>query len=227
MPNSYFQSYVRKHNYSRDFFHTVYERYITTYPAYPITYYAVDKSATIWEDDKFRGGNYEKNGVGELSGKKFKKIYDLPIFQLTSIQPSFDSGDLGITPKMSLQGSFSLPTIYGLNPTMEDVIDLNFGFQTDGNSKKVLYIISNIDTAHHGDEFNLYKCDIQVAAFTLLDIELQLSEIWRFYEPSKSILPATNANMLYKIIQRSEAVSDDLKAMFHKKTSFYLDKLEL
>lgn len=227
MPESYFQNYIRKHNYSSDYFHVAYERYVSTYPAFPINYYAVDTNNTIWEDDKFRGGSYEKTDVGELSGKKFKKIYELPIFQLSSIQPSMDSGDMGITTRNSLQGTFLIPQIYGLKPTMHDVVDLNFSFKNNGSPSKVLYIISNVEFAHHGDEFNIFKCEIQVAHFEKTDIEKQLSELWRFYEPSKSILPLTNTSILYKMISRSEQVSTNLNTMFHKSTSFYLDKLNL
>ena len=133
----------------------------------------------------------------------------------------------GLTVSSSLQGTFSLPQIYGLKPNIEDVIDLNFGLKNTGNPSKVLYIITNYDLAHHGDEFNLYKCDIKVAPFTKDDIEKQLTEIWKFYEPSKSILPYTNTSMLYKIIRRSEKNSDNLKNLYHGRTSLYLDKIYL
>jgi hypothetical protein len=225
MSDSYFQSYVRKYNYIQDYFHTVYERYITTYPAYPVNYYAVDRDNTIWHDTEFRGGTYDKNGVGELSGKKFKKILELPVFQLTSIQPTTDSAEFGITTKASLQGSLCIPQAYNLKPTMEDVIDINSGLKNTGNPSKVLYIISNIDYAHYGDEFNIYKCTIQVASFDKVDIETQLSSIWRFYGPSKTIIPASNAATLYKMIGRAEKISTDVKAMYHCNSSLYLDKL--
>lgn len=227
MSESYFQSYTRKHNYSLDYFHVAYERYVSTYPAFPVNYYAVDTVNSIWETDKFRGGSYEKTDVGEFSGKKFKKIYELPIFQLTPIQPSMDSGDMGLTTRGSLQGTFSLPQIYGLKPTPHDVVDLNFAFKNNGSPSKVLYVISNVEFAHHGDEFNIYKCEIQVAHFEKTDLEKQLSELWRFYEPSKSILPLNNCSILYKMISRSENISANLKNMFHKKTSFYLDELNI
>jgi hypothetical protein len=225
---SFFQTYTRRHNYISDYFHTVYERYISTYQSFPINYYSMDTSSTIWEEDRLRGGTYEKNGIGELSGKKFKKIYELPIFQLTSIQASYDSNEMGgLTLSGSMQGNFSLPQVYGLKPNKEDVIDLNFGFKNTGNPSKTLYIITNYDLAHHGDEFNLYKCDIKVAPFTKDDIEKQLTEIWKFYEPSKSILPYTNTSILYKMIRRAEKNSDNLKNLYHGRTSLYLDKIYL
>lgn len=224
---SFFQSYTRTHNYTSDYFHTLFERYITTHKAFPVNYYKIDTDSTIWEDDRFRGGTYEKFGVGELTGKKYKKIYELPVFQMSQIQPENDSGEMGITPNSTMQGTFVFPQMYDLKPTMEDVIDINFGFKNTGNPSKVLYIITNYGLAHHGEEFNMWKCDIKVAPFTKDDIEKQLTELWRFYEPTKTILPLTNASILYKIIRRSEINSENLKELFHKRTSLYLDKVYL
>lgn len=227
MSDSFFQSYTRKYNYIQDYFSTVYELYLKTHPAYPINYYAVDTSSTIWQDDEFRAGTYEKDGIGELSGKKFKKILELPIFQLTAIQPTLDSGEYGLTTKSSMQGSFVLPQAYNLKPTPGDFVDISYGLKNTGNPTKVMYIITNLEYAHYGDEFNLYKCTIQVAAPCRVDVEKHVSSIYRFYEPSKSIIPASNASILYKMIARAENISESMKSMYHCNTGFYLDKIYL
>lgn len=225
--STFFQEYTRRYNYISDYFHTAFERYISTYPAFPINYYAVDTTNSVWEDDQFRGGSYEKSGVGALSGKKFKKIYELPIFGMTPIQPAGDSGDMGITPRASMQGTMVLPEIYGLKPVAEDIIDINFGFKTVGTPNNVLYIITNVDYAHHGNEFNVYKCDIQVSSVCKTELDSQISKLYRFYEPSKTILPITNVSMLYKMISRSEKNSQNLKTLFNQKCGFYFDEVTL
>lgn len=225
--SSFFQSYTRRHNYISDYFNTAYERYISTYKAFPVNYYSIDTDDTVWDETRFRGGTYEKDDVGELSGKKFKKIYELPIFQMTQIQASYDSNDMGLTTASSLQGSFNLPQIYGLQPNIGDVVDINFGLKTNNSINKVLYIITNYDLSHHGDEFNLWKIDIKVANFTKMELENQLSKLLKFYEPTKSIIPFTNAALLYKIIRRVENNSINLKELYHNRTSFYLDKVYL
>ena len=223
--SSIFQPYIRKYNYIEEYFNAAYELYIKFYPAFPVNYYQLDTEESVIDTTGLRTGSYEKIGIGELSGYKWKKIYQLPIYGLDQITPEFDSGDSGYTAMESLRGTFNLPDIYGIKPKTNDIIDINFGLKKkNGNDIKILYVITNIATAHFGDYLNLYKCDIKVAPATKDELEKQLSKIYSFYEPTKTILPVSNAYILNKMLTRLSTLSDNLNHSFDDQRSLYFDE---
>jgi hypothetical protein len=217
--------WIRRYNYIEDYFHTVYEYYISHYPAYPVNYYSLDFDNSIYDDDMLLGGSYEKTGVGELSGIKFKKIISLPVFGTQAVQPSPDSAeDGGLHSSNSMMSSVLIPQIYDLKPVENDVLDINFGFKNTSKYTRALFIVTNVNLAHHGDQLNLYYLNLQIARFEKNELEKQISSYWQFYEPTKKILKLKNANLLTKITVKAEQNIENLKNCFDEKVNLYLEK---
>lgn len=226
--------YIRKYNYISDYFYTVYDMYIRVNKAFPVTYYSTDLENSILDDENSNvleggagllGGTYEKDGIGELSGKLFKKISMLPVHNMQTIQPTLETGDKGYHAGESLTATFDFPDVYGLKPLSGDVLNLNYGMNIDGKpDNRILYQVTNVNMSHFGQYLNVWQIQCRVAPFFIDDIEKQLSKFLAFNESTKTIIPTANANLLNNILKRSEKISYDLNTVFNKVVSLYFEK---
>jgi len=216
---------IRKYNYIEDYFHTVYELYAEEYvSAYPVTYYSINKEDTIWENEHINGGSYEKQGVGEWSGVKWRKIIMMPVFgveQLNMTQTSDERGGMTFQDGMTTQIIF--PSLYGLTPVENDIVDLSFGIKHPAKNQKGLFTIGNINISHQGDYFQIYQCRMRVSPFKKPDLEKQVNEDWMFYEHDKIIVPLEKGLMLTKLQMKSVELTDTINSsVFDSQSSFYL-----
>lgn len=229
--------YIRKYNYIEDYFYTVYDHYVKHYPSFPVVYYSTDTQYSIMDDEThtpatgstgLMGENYEKNGVGEYSGKKFRKIYMFPVHRLDTIQPTMDSGDKGFTALESLVTRFEFPDAYGLKPIPGDTINLNYGMDSPNKPKNdILYNITNYSTAHHGDYLTVYQLNAKVAPYDVNEIEKQISSVWAFYEPTKTIIPVSNASVLNKLLKKINVLSKNLNLNIHPQSNVYFQQKDV
>jgi hypothetical protein len=217
--------FIRKYNYIEDYFHTVYKLYAEEYvSAYPVTYYSINKESTIWDDDLINGGSYEKQGVGEWSGMKWRKIIMLPVFgveQVNMNQTSDERGGMTFAEGMSTQIIF--PSLYGLKPIENDVVDMSFGIDHPAKNQKNLYTITNINISHQGDYFQIYQCRLKVSPFKKPDLEKQVDEDWMFYEHNKIIVPLEKGLLLTQLQVKSVEITNMYnKDIFDNQSSFCL-----
>lgn len=226
------QPWIRKHNYSQDFFYTAYKLYAETHPSYPVDYYKINKDMSIMDDEyheergtpKMDSASYEKHNVGELSGVKFDKILSFPVHGLDAVQPSSESGERGgLSAYDSMVSKIDIPQIYNFTPIEGDAVDINFGLKQDGKNNDFMWVISKIDYAHFGDYLNIFRCTIVPAHFLTYDIEKQLNNIYMFFEPEKNVLPVSNATFLYKIISKMETNSRIMSDNFNKKINMIIN----
>lgn len=213
--------WIRRYNYIEDYFYTSYQLWVDLYSAYPITYYSLDFENSILDDDVLISATYEKIGVGELTGMRWKKINLLPVFGVEQIQPTGDSGEKGMGFQQSMYSSVSFPSVYGLKPCEWDVIDLNLGFKSSSVKISPIFVVSNVNLAHQNNYFNIYQCRLAVAPFTLVDIEKQVSSYYSFLEHEKKIFPLEISNSLLRIYERFEKVSNNLKNLFDDRSGLF------
>jgi len=219
--------WLRRFNYHSDYFHYVYELYATEYPAYPITYYSMDYDNSILEDQYLDGGTYEKNGLGPLSGKKWKKIMMFPVHNIEQIQPSFDPSEKGLILRDSETSSFTFPDVYGMKPVEGDFIIFDQGFMQQDINIKPMFVVSGLSLAHYGDYLNIYKCTVRVVGDFRSTIEQQISSYHMFLEFDKKIHRVDNAHILLEMERKNFNLSEKLRGLFHNPTGFYLQKEEL
>lgn len=225
---SNFQPWVRRYNYISDFFNTTYEIYVKNYPAFPVNYYRFNTEESVYDESELGGGSYEKLGVGEDSGYVWDKILMLPVFGLEQVYMQQDSAEMGgMNYRESMISVMNIPDIYGFRPVENDIIDISFGMKNTKNHNRALYVISNVNPAHFGEELQIYRCDIKAAPFDRSDIEKQIFKYYMFYDPIKEILPITNATLLNKITARSEIINSNLSELFNSQTNFYLETFTL
>lgn len=216
------QPWIRRYNYFSDYYNTVCNQYAKVYPGFPVTYYSVDWSSSVY-DIKLMAGSYEKNGVGLLTGIVFKKILLLPVFGIEQITPTNSGSERGLTMHDSETSMISFSSEYGLRPSEWDVIHFNQGFMSpDNNDNGPVFVVRNTNPATYGN-MTMWNCSIKAAPYTLGDVKKQISSEYMFLEFTKSIHRLDTAMILLKLQQRSESLSENLSDLFHS-TGFYLQE---
>lgn len=214
------QPWIRRYNYISDYYNTVYNTYTNVYAGYPVTYYSVDWKESVY-DTNLMAGSYEKNGVGSLTGIKFKKILLLPVYGIEQINPSNTGSERGLTMHDTETSTISFSTDYGLKPYEWDVIHFSQGFMSpDNNDDGPVFVVRNTNPATFG-RMTHWQCSIKVAPYRLGDVKKQISSEYMFLEFTKQIHRLDAAAILIKLQQRSDSLSEYLKDVFHN-TGFYL-----
>jgi len=216
--------WIRSFNYIEDYFRTLYELYSGAYIAsYPVTYYSINQKQTVWENDQLLTGSYEKVGVGSLSGVKWNSIHMFPVFAIESATPTTEQGEKGIQYYTNLNIQLSFPSIYGLIPIENDLVDLSFGYKVSSIDLKMLYIITSVQVAHVGDIFQMYRLSIKSAPITKDMLDKQIADRYYFYDYNKKIIPYSNTKRLLNMqLKYSELVEDINYNIFNPETGLYL-----
>jgi hypothetical protein len=218
------EPWVRRYNYIEDYFKFAYELYRNEYPAMPCTYYSLDFENSVMDKEILDAGAYERFGLGNLSGLKWKKILMLPVWNIDQVQPTYESSEKGLILQDSEWSQVTFPSTYGIKASELDFVLFEQDFaQTDLNIKP-LFVVTQINMAHYGDYFNMWQCRLKVV-HDRLSLEKQISSYWMFLEYSKMIYPAENANILLKLERKNKLLTDNLYSMYNENVGFYF-KLE-
>ena len=78
------QKYQRTYEYIHEYQRLVYDFYSKDVVAFLTTYYHIDTTNTIWDDENLMGGSYDR--VGEYSGTRYSKILLLPVYYTTVLR---------------------------------------------------------------------------------------------------------------------------------------------
>lgn len=215
--------WVRNYSYIGDYYNTLYEIYTKDYVGYPVTYYSVDFDKSIYDRDELEGGSYDKFGVGDLSGFKWKKIILLPVYGIEQIQPMFTGDEKGLTLSDSENTSCSFSESYGLLPNEWDVINFYQDFMFDYDvPTEPIFVVKNTSMATYG-KITHWKCDLKVAPFTLSDLENQVSEVLMFLEVTKKIYTIETAQEILKSLNMLQTIGRNyIPNIYDDKVCMYL-----
>jgi len=218
------EEWIRKYNYISDYYDTVYKLYSTTYPAYPVTYYQLDFDESIQDKETLMGGSYEKLGIGDLSGVKWRKILLLPVGNVEAVVPSQDASERGVTFDESESSSMTIPTDYGILPNENDVVNFSQEFMMNSLDIGPLFVVSNVNMATYGD-ITIYQCQLKIAPFDQTQIDNQISTYHMFLESTKRIHPIENAELILKLQNRDITISEWCNDLYNNVSGFYLVNL--
>lgn len=217
--------WIRRYQYISDYYQTVYEYYSHTYQGFPCTYYSIDWDNSVY-DKNLMAATYEKNGIGELSGLKFKKILMVPAYGLEAINPTYNAGERGVTLHESEYTNITIPSVVGINPSEWDVVHFHQDFMHPERpiDTDPLFVVNNITPATYGTQTH-NQCRLTVSPSLLEDLEKQISSHWFFLEFTKTIHRLDTAQVLLKLETKNELLSERLQSTFHT-TGFYLQESE-
>ena len=144
------QTYLQRCNYAQSYYEYAYNIKAACYYGFPVTYYSIDWKNSMY-DETLMAGTYEKIGVGELSGMKWKKILLLPVREVEPITPTNTAGEKGLTMHESEVNSIVFPSQYGIKPYEWDIVHFSQSFMfPDIGDDTPIFVVTNTDPATMG-----------------------------------------------------------------------------
>jgi len=211
------QNYERMYDYIHEYQKLVHDIYSKDGIAYLVTYYNINKDETIWEDIDLLNGSYER--IGELSGTKWNKILLLPVYFSEQISTSFDGEDIGYN--KDNQSSITIPSSYGITPYPGDIIKLEQEYLNPNNDTYPLFIITGVEISSN-TERRFWKLAIRnYQSMSTDDIEPQVENNYVFYEYDKTIHTLVNAQILAKLMNKSETLKSNTADLIDSNSGFY------
>ena len=72
------QKYTRIYDYIEDYQRLLYDYYSKHVVSFLVSYWNLNREATVWDEEYIMGGSYER--IGELTGMKWDKYLLIPVF---------------------------------------------------------------------------------------------------------------------------------------------------
>jgi hypothetical protein len=214
---SNFQYYTRLYDYIHDYQRLVYDKYSKHGIAFPITYYNINKSKTVWDDEKIFGGAYER--TGDLSGIKWDKYLLLPVYFAEDMTTIFDGSEIGYI--KAGETVVTIPSSYGILPYPGDMIKFEQSFLQPNNDTYPIYVVSGVETATNA-LLTFWKLTVNVYRSRTIDnIEEQLENSYVFFDYTKKIYTIPQSTFLARMLVKNEEIKGRLNNLFDNNSGFY------
>jgi hypothetical protein len=211
------QLYERLYYYIHEYQKLIYDIYSKSVVAFLVTYYNLDMTNTVWEDQKLMGGYYEK--IGELSGVKWNRIYLLPVFYITEVSTAFDGSETGLLKQN--ESEFIIPSSYGMQPFHNDLIKFEQDYLKITNNTHPLFVVTGLEKSANADR-TFWKMKVKIEqSRTTAELEPQVSGNYVFYDYSKLIYQLDDAISMTKTMQKNEILTSKIKTFFNSNSGLY------
>jgi hypothetical protein len=210
------QLYNKIYDYIKDYQSLVYETYSQHAISFHVTYYHLDISTVIWDDKNLMGGYYER--IGELSGLKWDKILLLPIYFPEEMTAQWTAEDIGYVAPTETYAV--IPAGYGFIPYPNDVLKFDQLWLPQPDNKYTIYTCTGVSKTMSDKVF--YKLHLEVEqSRTPADMDLQLSDVYTYYDYTKKIHTLDDASFLTRMLSKDQQLKDNLKNRYDKNTGYY------
>lgn len=205
-------------DYIHEYQRMVYEIYANNVVPFLATYYHIDVTDTIWEDEDVFAGAYDR--VGEYSGIKWNKILLLPLYYTEEVTSVFDGQDIGLI--RELETSFVLPSIYNITPLVGDKIKFEQDFLRPTNNVFPIFNVTGRESSVYTD-ITFYKLRVKVEqSITETQLDRQVEDTYAFFDYDKRIHSIPNSTFLTRLLLKNDIIREKLKNLFYDKNSgFY------
>jgi len=213
------QNWVRLYHYIHEYQNLVYDFYSKQAVAFLVTYWNLDRTATIWDNRDMMGGAYER--TGDLTGLKFNKYLLLPIYFPEEINTAFDATEHGQVKEQ--ETTIVIPSTYGITPYPGDFIKLEQQFLCPSNDTYPIFIVTGIEI-HPNTERRFWKLKVKVyQSVDIQVIENQTSGVFVFFDYDKNIYPISEAMYLSTLLSKAEELKGRLDKSWDPLTGFHLE----
>jgi len=211
------QNYNRIYDYYYEFWKTIYEVYARQGIAYKTTYYRINTTDTVWDNDSGFGGPYEI--IGPLSGLKWDKILFLPIYFISELASQWDARPEGFINPGEID--ITIPSDYGFTPLVGDMLKLDEYYIDKARDDNPIFIISGIKKQTHQDlAYWQVHCNLRESK-TTEDLDLQVKNTLVFYDYDKKIHTLNDSISLTRILNKNQIISDRLKHLYDRNSGLY------
>jgi hypothetical protein len=212
------ERFTRLYSYIEEYQNLLYDVYSKTHTAYLLTYYNIDSTATIWDNEFLMGGAYEK--IGDFSGIIWKKILLMPVFFAEETTTQFDAQESGHI-KENIT-SFVFPSSYNLVPKPSDIIKLEQSFLQPNDDRHPLFVITGVEKATNTSRtFYKVKCEIEQSR-TTTELDIQVEDTYVFIEYFKRIYQIDDASFIVRLLYKNNLISEELNNIYDKSGLYFI-----
>lgn len=212
------QKYQRIYDYIHEYQRLVYDFYSKDVVAFLTTYYHIDTTDTVWDDENLMGGSYDK--IGSLSGVRFNKILLLPVYYSEEMTTTYDAQDIGYIKDGDT--SFVIPSTYGFIPLPGDKIKLEQDYLRPTNNIYPIYYVGGVEKTSNTDRV-FYRLKLHVEqSVTESQLDEQVSQpIYTFFEYDKQIHTLQDAQFMTQLLSKNEDLRECIKDNLYDNRSGY------
>lgn len=212
------ERFTRIYSYIEEYQRLILDFYSKVHTAFLVTYYSLDSTATIWDNELLMSGSYEK--IGNFSGIKWKRIILLPVFFIEEISTQFDGQEIGYIKENFT--SFVIPSSYGLIPKPNDIIKLEQSYLRSVNDTYPLFIVTGLEKSSNTDK-TFWKIRVEVEqSRTKNEIDQQVTESFVFLEYFKRIYSIEDAEFIIKLLYKNDLLREKLDEKYDKAGLYFL-----
>jgi hypothetical protein len=212
------QKYQRIYDYIHEYQRLIYDFYSKDVVAFLTTYYHLDTQETIWEDKNVFAGSYDR--VGEYSGVRWSKILLLPVYYADEVTTAFDGQDIGYV--KDNETNLVIPSTYGFTPLPNDKIKMEQSYLRPSNNVYPLFNVTGVEKSVNTDR-TFWKLKVKIEqSVTENTLNLQVSNIYSFFEYDKNIYSLDDARFLSKLLSKNEKLKQCVKNnLYDSRSGFY------
>jgi len=211
------QLYERIYAYIQDYQRLVYDYYSKHSVAFLVTYYNINTTTTIWDDEHLMGGFYEK--IGELSGVKYDKYLLLPVYWIEDVSTPMDGQDVGYIKENETR--LIIPSSYGITPYPNDVIKFEQSYLMPEHDGAPLLEVTGVEV-HPNTDRRFWKLTVHTdESHVTRDIDLQVEDTYVFFDYDKKIHTVENAASMTRMLSKNEDLRGNLTSMWDSNSGFY------
>jgi len=212
------QKYTRLYDYISEYQEMVYDTYSKHAISFLVTYYNINPTSTIWEDENLLGGAYEK--IGALSGISWNKILLLPIYYIEEVGTVFDGQEIGYVKEG--ETNIIIPSSYGITPYPNDKVKFEQAYLRPTNDVYPIFSVVGVEASANTDK-RFWKLKLEVEqSRTTTELDEQVNASYTFFEYDKKIHTVDNAETLTRFLIKNEMLKESLKDLFDDNSGLYL-----
>jgi len=211
------QNYERLYDYINEFWRLVYNTYSVHGVAYLVTYYNINTSATIWDNEYMMGGSYEK--IGSLSGIKWDKYLLLPAYFIGETDTIFDAADVGYINEGNSE--IVIPDAYGITPYANDMVVIGrTQYYSLDNPSYAIYCVTGLQK--QGPALTYWKLKLSVEqSRTETELNNQVENTYSFFEYTKRIYSIPHTQSLTRMLSKNSTLRSNLKNLYDENSGLY------
>lgn len=213
------QKYSRVYDYIHEYQRLIYDFYSKSVVAFLTTYYHINTNETVWDDENLMGGPYDR--VGPLSGVRWDKFLLIPVYYIEEVQTPFDAQETGYIKENETQ--FVIPSTYGFTPLANDKFKMEQEWLKPTDDTYPIFNVTGVEKSVNADRlFWRLKVEIEQSV-TQTQLDLQVHDVYTFYEYDKQIHTIDNAQFLTNLLTKNDILRDRCKQeLFDCNSGFYL-----
>jgi hypothetical protein len=212
------QLYGRLYDYINEYWKLIHDTYAVHAIPFLVTYYHINKQATVWDKTYMMGGSYEK--FGELTGMKWDKYLLLPVFYVEETFTIFDAQEIGYVNEG--ESGLVVPSNYGFIPLANDMVKFNVDYLSNRlPDPSSIFAVTGLQH-HPGMDKSYWKLKLSVEESANTEIiDRQVEDTYVFYDYDKKMHTVHDSASMTKMLSKHNTLKGRLKNLFDQNSGFY------